>query len=113
MVPLVPAGTEVLAGLEMGHRGGQALGQRAGLPYAFVRKAAKPYGTARLAEGAEVSGRRILVVEDVVTSGGQVAISAGHLRDLGAVVRDALCVIDRQEGEPRHWRRKGSSFMRC
>jgi orotate phosphoribosyltransferase len=96
MVPLVPEGTEVLAGLEMG--GIAVLGQRTGLPCAFVRKAAKQYGTARLAEGAEVSGRQVLVVEDVVTSGGQIAISAGQLRALGARIGDALCVIDRQEG---------------
>jgi orotate phosphoribosyltransferase len=75
-----------------------ALGQRAGLPCAFVRKAANPYGTARLVEGAEVRGRQVLVVEDVVTSGGQISVSAGHLRELGARVGDALCVIDRQEG---------------
>ena len=99
MVPLVPKGTEVLAGLEMGGIAVvTALGQRTGLPCAFVRKAAKTYGTARLAEGAGVRGRRVLVVEDVVTSGGQVAISAGHLRELGAEVGHALCVIDRQEG---------------
>jgi orotate phosphoribosyltransferase len=51
-----------------------------------------------LAEGADTAGRQVLVVEDVVTSGGQIAISAGHLRDLGAHVGHALCVIDRQEG---------------
>jgi len=75
-----------------------ALGRHAGLPCAFVRKAAKPYGTARLAEGAEIAGRDVLVVEDVVTSGGQIVISAGQLRTLGARVEHALCVIDRQEG---------------
>jgi orotate phosphoribosyltransferase len=99
MVPLVPEGTEVLAGLEMGGIAVvTALGMRTGLPCAFVRKAAKPYGTARLAEGAEIKGRRVLVVEDVVTSGGQIAISTGQLRELGAQVGHALCVIDRQEG---------------
>ena len=99
MAPLVPEGTQVLAGLEMGGIAVvTALGRQAGLPCAFVRKAAKPYGTARLAEGADIAGQRVLVVEDVVTSGGQVAISAGHLRDLGAHVGHALCVIDRQEG---------------
>lgn len=99
MVRLIPEGTEVLAGLEMG---GIAvvtvLGYRAGLPCAFVRKAATPYGTAGLAEGAEVRGHRVLVVEDVVTSGGQIAISAGRLRELGARIGHALSVIDRQEG---------------
>ena len=99
MVPLVPAGTEVLAGLEMGGIAVvTALGRHAKLPCAFVRKQAKQYGTARLSEGAEVAGRRVLVVEDVVTSGGQVVISTGELRKLGAHVDHALCVIDRQEG---------------
>ena len=87
MAALVPPGTEVLAGLEMGGIAVvTALGRHTGLPCAFVRKRAKPYGTARLAEGAEVSGRAVLVVEDVVTSGGQIVISTGHLRELGAKV---------------------------
>lgn len=99
MVPLVPDETEVLAGLEMGGIAVvTALGQQTGLPCTFVRKTAKSYGTARLAEGPEVKGRRVLIVEDVVTSGGQIVISAGHLRELGAQVGHALCVIDRLEG---------------
>ena len=99
MAVLVPDGTEVLAGLEMGGIAVvTALARHARLPTAFVRKQAKQYGTARLAEGAEVAGRRVLVVEDVVTSGGQVVISTGELRKLGAHVDHALCVIDRQEG---------------
>ena len=99
MAVLIPEGTEVLAGLEMGGIAVvTALARHAKLPNAFVRKQAKQYGTARLAEGAEVAGRRVLVVEDVVTSGGQVVISTGDLRKLGAHVDHALCVIDRQEG---------------
>lgn len=96
---LVPAGTEVLAGLEMGGIAVVvALARHAGLPCAFVRKAAKPYGTGRLAEGADLTGRQVLLVEDVVTSGGQIALSAAALRSAGAIVSDAVCVIDRQEG---------------
>lgn len=96
---LVPAGTEVLGGLELGGVPlATGLSLATGLPVAFVRKQAKAYGTARLAEGAPVGGRRLLVVEDVVTSGGQVVASAGQLRRLGAVVDHALCVVDRQEG---------------
>jgi orotate phosphoribosyltransferase len=101
MAELVPAGTEVLAGLEMGGIAVvAALGRHTGLPCAFVRKAAKPYGTARLAEGAEVAGRQVLVVEDVVTSGGQIVASTGDLRALGATVEHAVCAIDRGEGGP-------------
>src|ERR1700750_674619 len=99
MVPLIPVGTEVLVGLEREEiQVVTALGQRTGLPCAFVRKEAKRYGTARLAEGAEVTRRQVLIVEVVVTSAGQIAISAGQLRELGASIGHALCVIDRQEG---------------
>lgn len=99
MAPLVPPGTEVLAGLELGGIPVvTALSRHTGLPCAFVRKQAKPYGTARLAEGAEVADRQVLVVEDVVTSGGQVLLSTADLRGLGAHVDAALCVIDRGQG---------------
>lgn len=99
MAPLVPAGTEVLAGLEMGGIPVvTALSRVMGLPAAFVRKEAKSYGTARFAEGSEVDGRRVLVVEDVVTSGGQVVLSTAALRGIGATVTDVVCVIDRSEG---------------
>ena len=65
-----------------------------------MRKEAKTYGTCQLAEGGAVEGKRLTVVEDVVTSGGQVVISCGDLRERGAVVEHALCVIDRESGGP-------------
>jgi orotate phosphoribosyltransferase len=99
MAPLVPAETEVLAGLEMGGIPVvTALSRHTGLPCAFVRKEAKTYGTCRLAEGAEVAGRHVLIVEDVVTKGGQIVLSTAELRALGAHITHALCVIDRQQG---------------
>ena len=101
LADLVPADTEVLAGLELGGVPlAVALGQVTGLPTAFVRKAAKPYGTRKVSEGSDVAGRRVLVIEDVVTSGGQVVASSADLRALGADVHQALCVIDRQAGGP-------------
>jgi orotate phosphoribosyltransferase len=96
LVALLPAGTEVLAGLELGGVPiATALSLRTGLPAAFVRKQAKPYGTARLAEGSAIAGRRVTVIEDVITTGGQVIISTDDLRALGAVVEHVVCVIDR------------------
>ncbi len=96
LAPLVPAGTEVLAGLEMGGIPiATALSLRTGIPAAFVRKEAKKYGTARLAEGADIAGRVVTVVEDVITTGGQVLISTDDLRSLGALVGNVICVIDR------------------
>ena len=96
LAPMIPAGTEVLAGLEMGGIPiATALSLHTGLPAAFVRKEAKKYGTALLAEGSPIAGRQVCVVEDVITTGGQVVISTGDLRGLGAVVEHVLCVIDR------------------
>lgn len=71
---------------------------RSGLPLAVVRKQAKDYGTRRIAEGADVAGRSVTLIEDVITSGGQVLLSATSLRNQGAKVHDVVCVIDRQAG---------------
>jgi len=102
-VALIPAGTEVLAGLELGGVPfATALSLATGLEAVFVRKAAKSYGTAKLAEGGQITGRRLLVVEDVITTGGQVVMSTEDLRRLGAIVGHVLCVIDRSdEGQDR------------
>ena len=96
---LIPAGTEVLAGLELGGVPvATALSLATGLPVAFVRKEAKQYGTAKLAEGADIEGRRVLIVEDIVTTGGQVVLSARDLQERGASLVAALCIIDRSGG---------------
>src|SRR5215467_15148816 len=99
LAQLVPPDTQALAGLELGGIPvATALSLHTGLPCVFVRKRAKDYGTCRLAEGAEISGRRLLIVEDVVTSGGQVARSCDDLRRLGGIIEHAVCVIDRCAG---------------
>ncbi len=99
--PLIPGDTEVLAGLELGGVPlATALGLLCGLPIAFVRKARKEYGTEQIAEGVSVSGRRVCMIEDVITTGGQVATSARDLRDAGAVINGVLCVIYRGPAQP-------------
>ena len=99
MAPLVPDGTEALAGLELGGVPvATILSQVTGLPTLFVRKKAKDYGTCKLAEGGELAGRRVTIVEDVVTSGGQVVLSAGDLRERGAELGVVLCLIDGEAG---------------
>lgn len=99
MLTMIPPGTEMLAGLEMGGLAiATALSMASGIPAVFVRKKAKDYGTCKLAEGPDVSGRRLLIVEDVITSGGQVITSGNDLRALGAHVTEVVCVIDREQG---------------
>ncbi len=101
LVPLVPPGIDALAGLEMGGIPiATMLSQLTGLPVLFVRKKAKEYGTCKIAEGGQVRGRKLLIVEDVVTSGGAILDAAKALRDEGAVLGQVVCVIDRESGGP-------------
>ena len=99
LVPLVPAGVDGLAGLELGGVPlATMLSSVTGLPAYFVRKEPKKYGTEKVCEGGDVEGRRLLLIEDVVTTGGQMVLSVQDLRAEGAIVEHALCVIDREGG---------------
>ena len=69
-----------------------------GLPFIIVRGEAKEYGTANRIEGAFEPGELVCLLEDVVTTGGALAESVSALRDEGLVVRNAVCVVDREEG---------------
>ena len=99
MVGLLPDDVDLLGGLEMG---GipivTALSARTGLPALFVRKQAKTYGTCKLAEGPDVAGRRVTLIEDVITTGGAVRDATRALRDAGATVELVVCAIDRSPG---------------
>lgn len=94
--PLVPEGTEILAGLEMGGIPiATALSLKTGIPVVFVRKKAKEYGTCKLAEGIDVAGKKVCIIEDVVTTGGQILISKGDLTEFGAEITAVMSVIER------------------
>lgn len=96
MVALVPDGTELLGGLELGGVPiATRLSAETGLPALFVRKQAKEYGTCKLAEGPDVAGRRVTLVEDVITTGGAVRDATTALRAAGAIVDVVVCAIDR------------------
>jgi len=97
MKNLIPDSTEMLAGLEMGGIPlSSAISLKNGIPSIFVRKQAKKYGTRKLAEGSDFSGKNICVVEDVVTTGGQIIESVNELRNLGAKIDSVICVIVRE-----------------
>lgn len=99
LVPLVPTETKILAGLEMGGIPVvTVMSQVTGLPAAFLRKRAKTYGTERYAEGASLAGRRVTLVEDVVSSGGELLRTLAALRADGVEPLGAVCVIDRETG---------------
>lgn len=96
MKDLIPQGTQALAALEMGGIPvATALSLITGIPCVFVRKKAKDYGTCKFAEGLEIKGLKLCIIEDVITTGGQVLLSSKDLRSMGAIVNDVLCVIHR------------------
>ena len=75
-----------------------ALSLAAEKPFVIVRKAEKGYGTRRLLEGRADAGQRVVVVEDVVTSGGAALQAVRVLRDSGLEVRGVMAVVDREQG---------------
>ena len=99
MSPLIPPGAEILAGLEMG---GipivTALSQLMNIPSAFIRKEVKLYGTCKFAEGPELLGKEVVLIEDVVSSGGAILDALDNLRNIDVEPIAAVCVIDRQTG---------------
>ena len=111
IMKLLPESFDRLAGLELGGVPlATAISLRANKPCLYVRKVAKEYGTCNLVEGGFHRGETAVVVEDVVTVGGQVCTSIEQMRELGLVVSDALCVIDRQQGAAENLRMIGCSL---
>lgn len=96
MKNLIPDHTEILAGLEMGGIPiASSLSLQTNIPTIFVRKKAKEYGTRKLAEGTEFETKQVTVIEDVVTTGGQIIESVQEIRKLGGNVKNVMCVIVR------------------
>ena len=107
LAPLVPPGIEGLAGLELGGVPlATMLSSVTGLPAFFVRKQPKKYGTEQVCEGGDIAGRNLLIVEDVVTTGGQLVLSAQDLRSEGGIVR-ARPLRHRPPGGRGRRRRRG------
>lgn len=99
LIDLLPERVDAVAGLELGGVPlATVVSQVSGLPTLFVRKKAKDYGTCRLAEGGGLADRRLAVIEDVVSSGGQLIESCAALRERGAEIAAVVCVIDRETG---------------
>jgi orotate phosphoribosyltransferase len=90
---------DLLAGMELGAVPlVVATALLTGLPYVVIRKAAKEHGTRQRYEGEIPSGSRVVLIEDVATTGGSSLESIGVLRAAGAIVERAVVVVDRENG---------------
>jgi len=74
-----------------------------------VRKEAKAHGTGKLIEGPYRGGDRVVVVEDVITTGGSALRAVDAVRRAGGTVGGVLAVVDRQEGGRETLERAGLS----
>lgn len=111
MADLLPQTFDHLAGLEMGGIPiATALSLHTGRHALFVRKRAKDYGTCKLAEGGDIDGATLVIIEDVVTSGGAVIDAVTELRQRGATVSQVCCVIDRESTGRENLEQLGLTF---
>ncbi len=101
-------GAERLAGMELGAVPlVVAVALRTGLPFVVIRKAAKGHGTQQRFEGELPAGSRVLVIEDVTTTGGSVVETIEIVRAAGATVDRVLTVVDREAGARERLRSVG------
>jgi orotate phosphoribosyltransferase len=95
----VTAKVDRIAGAELGAVAlAAATSIASGKPYVIVRNQKKDYGTSKLVEGVLNTGETVLIVEDIMTTGGQVLEAAKSLQDAGAKIDRIVGVIDRLEG---------------
>jgi orotate phosphoribosyltransferase len=78
-----------------------------GKPFLYVRREAKEYGSRRRIEGLLFPGDRVLVLDDVVTSGSNLLGAVDALRAEGGIVEDAVVLLDRQQGGVKNLKEVG------
>jgi orotate phosphoribosyltransferase len=109
---------DIVGGLEMGAvpliTPISIASRRAGrpLPGFFVRKTVKDHGTRKLVEGVkDVAGKRVVIVEDVTTTGGSAMKAAEALTEAGASIALVISILDREEGAAKLYADAGIPFQ--
>ncbi|WP_334150879.1 orotate phosphoribosyltransferase [Hyphomicrobium sp.] len=110
-------GADIVGGLEMGAvpliTPISIASRRAGrpMPGFFVRKTVKDHGTRKLVEGlSDVAGKRVVIVEDVTTTGGSAMKAVEALTAAGATVTLVVSILDREEGAEKLYADAGIPF---
>jgi len=90
---------ELIAGMELGAVPiAVALSLETNIPFVIVRKEERKHGTGKQIEGENVNGKKVLIVEDVTTTGGSVLKAMEILKKEGAILDKIVTVVDREEG---------------
>ena len=103
--------TTLIAGAELGGVSlAAAVSMASDRPFVIIRNAKKDYGTSKPFEGRLTDADRVLLVEDIATSGGQVLEAAKIIVGVGAKVERIVAVIDRAEGARQNIEDAGFKF---
>jgi len=105
-------GYDVLAGMELGAVPlVVALSLETNIPFVIVRKEKKEHGTGKQIEGGEVKDKRVLIIEDVTTSGGSVIKTIQVIRENQGIVDEVVAVVDRESGAEEKMKQVYVSFI--
>ena len=88
-----------------------ALALEMNCPFIYPRKTAKNYGTGKGIEGAWKIGQKVLVIDDVITSGGSIVQTIAILKAAGLRVNDAVVFIDREQGGKKELAAEGYNLF--
>jgi len=103
---------DLIAGMELGAVPlVVALSLETDIPYVIIRKDKREHGTGKQIEGEDVKGKKVLIIEDVTTSGGSVVKTIQILRENKALVDEVIVVVDRESGAEEKLRTAEVSFI--
>ncbi len=92
-------GYDYLAGMELGAVPLLvALSLETEIPYVIIRKEKKGHGTSKQIEGDDINNKKVLIIEDVTTSGGSVIKTINTIRQNKGLVDEVVVVVDRESG---------------
>jgi len=105
-------GYDILAGMELGAVPlVVALSLETNIPYVIIRKEKREHGTGKQIEGGDVKDKRVLIIEDVTTSGGSVIKSINAIRKNHGKVNEVLVVVDRESGAEKKLQNLAVNFI--
>jgi len=105
-------GYDLLAGMELGAVPlVVALSLETNIPYVIIRKEKREHGTGKQIEGGDVKNKKVLIIEDVATSGGSIIKTVDILRNSEAKLDKVLVVVDRESGARQKIEEMGLDFV--
>ncbi|MCL1475404.1 orotate phosphoribosyltransferase [Argonema antarcticum] len=117
LLSMLPSDTQAVAGLTLGADpivsavSVVSAYENRPIPALIIRKEAKGHGTRAYIEGPQLpDGAKVVVLEDVVTTGGSALKAVERLRDAGYIVEEVISLVDRKQGGAELYQSVGLKF---